>query len=160
ALVAMGMTDRLAARWSKANDEYLASQRRAADVSGGIGAIAKVMRMVLQSAVLAVGAWLVINQQATAGIIIAGSILSARALAPVDLAIAHWKGFVGARQSWNRLNRMLDQIPAQLVRTELKRPSRRLQVETMTIAPPGEQKIVVQDASFTVDAGHGVGIIG
>src|SRR5204863_7439092 len=122
ALVAMGMTDRLAARWSKANDEYLESQRTAADVSGGIGAIAKVARMVLQSAVLAVGAWLVINPQATAGIIIAGSILSARALAPVDLAIAHWKGFVAARQSWHRLNRVLVTVPVQWMRTELKRP--------------------------------------
>ena len=63
--------------------------------------------MMLQSAVLGVGAYLVINQQATAGIIIAGSILSARALAPVDLAIAHWKGFVAARQSWHRLNQLL-----------------------------------------------------
>ncbi len=63
--------------------------------------------MMLQSAVLAVGAYLVIHQEATAGIIIAGSILSARALAPVDLAIAHWKGFVAARQSWDRLNKLL-----------------------------------------------------
>src|SRR5205814_10542218 len=129
ALMAMGMAQRLAARWSAANDEYLASQRRAADVAGGIGAVAKVARMMLQSAVLAVGAWLVINQQATAGIIIAGSILSARALAPVDLAIAHWKGFVSARQSWHRLNRVLAVTPALYVRTELKRPVRRLQVE-------------------------------
>ena len=67
----------------------------------------QMLRMMLQSGVLAVGAWLVINQQATAGIIIAGSILSARALAPVDLAIANWKGFVAARQSWNRLNQLL-----------------------------------------------------
>ena len=67
--------------------------------------------MMLQSGVLAVGAWLVINQQATAGIIIAGSILSARALAPVDLAIANWKGFEAARQSWARLNRLLALFP-------------------------------------------------
>src|SRR5262249_16786109 len=107
ALVAMGMAQRLGARWSVANTEYLASQQHTADVAGGIGAVAKVMRMMLQSAVLAVGAWLVINQQATGGIIIASSILSARALAPVDLAIAHWKSFVAARQSWHRLNRLL-----------------------------------------------------
>ncbi len=69
--------------------------------------------MTLQSAVLGVGAYLVIHQEATAGIIIAGSILSARALAPVDLAIAHWKGFVAARQSWHRLNRLLETLPAQ-----------------------------------------------
>jgi len=160
ALVAMGMAQRLAARWSKANAEYLASQQRASDVSSGLGAISKVMRMMLQSAVLAVGAWLVINQQATGGIIIASSILSARALAPVDLAIAHWKGFVGARQSWQRLNRMFAAVPAQPVVTQLEPPATRLQVETISIAPPGAQKIVVQDVSFVVEAGHGVGIIG
>ena len=107
-LVAMGMAGRLTRRWSEANQNYLAGNQRASDVAGGLGAIAKVLRMTLQSAVLAVGAYLVIHQEATAGIIIAGSILSARALAPVDLAIAHWKGFVAARQSWHRLNRLLE----------------------------------------------------
>ena len=111
-LVAMGMSGRLTRRWSEANQNYLAGNQRAADVAGGLGAIAKVLRMTLQSAVLAVGAYLVIHQEATAGIIIAGSILSARALAPVDLAIAHWKGFVAARQSWHRLNQLLEQMPA------------------------------------------------
>src|SRR5205814_5903391 len=106
------MSGRLSGRWSEANEHYLAGNQRASDVAGGLGAIAKVMRMTLQSAVLAVGAYLVIHQEATAGIIIAGSILSARALAPVDLAIAHWKGFVAARQSWHRLAKLPPQIPA------------------------------------------------
>src|SRR3954467_10929850 len=122
-LVAMGMSGRLMGRWSEANEKYLAGNQRASDVSGGLGAVAKVMRMTLQSAVLAVGAYLVINQEATAGIIIAGSILSARALAPVDLAIAHWKGFVAARQSWHRLNKLLEQMPAQNTQTLLQNPS-------------------------------------
>ena len=115
-LVAMGMSGRLTKRWSEANEKYLSGNQRASDVTGGLGAIAKVMRMMLQSAVLGVGAYLVIHQEATAGIIIAGSILSARALAPVDLAIAHWKGFVAARQSWHRLNRLFETIPAQASR--------------------------------------------
>src|SRR3979411_2743020 len=91
-VVSMGMSGRLTKRWSEANENYLAGNQRASDVSGGLGAIAKVMRMTLQSAVLGVGSYLVIHQEATAGIIIAGSILSARALAPVELAIAHGKG--------------------------------------------------------------------
>src|SRR6202166_5153071 len=114
-LVAMGMSGRLTRRWSDANEKYLAGNQRASDFAGGLGAIAKVMRMTLQSAVLAVGAYLVIHQEATAGVIIAGSILSARALAPVDLAIAHWKGFVAARQSWHRLNKLLETLPARPV---------------------------------------------
>lgn len=159
-LVAMGMAGRVGKAWDESNRDYLASHARVSDVAGGLGAIAKVLRMMLQSAVLGVGAWLVINQQATAGIIIAGSILSARALAPVDLAIAHWKGFVAARQSWHRLNRLLGMIPAAAVPTLLEPPCGRLSVEALSVAPPGEQKAVVQDMSFTLEAGHGVGVIG
>jgi PrtD family type I secretion system ABC transporter len=159
-LVAMGMSGRLTKRWSEANEDYLAGNQRASDVAGGLGAIAKVMRMTLQSAVLAVGAYLVIHQEATAGIIIAGSILSARALAPVDLAIAHWKGFVAARQSWQRLNRLLQSLPAQASQTLLQSPSGRLSVEGVSIVPPGDQKIIVQDVTFALEAGSGLGLIG
>jgi len=159
-LVAMGMSGRLTGRWSKANQNYLDGNQRASDIAGGLGAIAKVLRMTLQSAVLAVGAYLVINQQATAGVIIAGSILSARALAPVDLAIAHWKSFVAARQSWHRLNRLLEQMPARAEQMQLQDPSSRLAVEAVSVVPPGDQKVIVQDITFTLEAGHGLGVIG
>jgi ATP-binding cassette subfamily C protein len=159
-LVAMGMSGRLTKRWTDANEKYLAGNQRASDIAGGLGAIAKVMRMTLQSAVLAVGAYLVIHQEATAGVIIAGSILSARALAPVDLAIAHWKGFVAARQSWHRLNRLLEQVPAQAPQTLLQNPSKRLSVEAVSIVPPGDQKLIVTDVTFVLEAGNGLGVIG
>jgi ATP-binding cassette subfamily C protein len=159
-LVAMGMSGRLGKRWGEANESYLAGNQRASDVAGGLGAIAKVLRMMLQSSVLAVGAYLVIHQEATGGIIIAGSILSARALAPVDLAIAHWKGFVAARQSWHRLSKLLEQMPASNTQTLLQAPTKRLSVEGVSIVPPGDQRIIVQDVTFTVEAGSGVGVIG
>lgn len=159
-LTAMGMAGRVGKYWEESNRDYLASNQRASDVSGGLGAIAKVMRMMLQSAVLGVGAYLVINQQATAGIIIAGSILSARALAPVDLAIAHWKGFVAARQSWHRLNRLLGMMPEHEAPTLLETPTGKLSVEVLTVGPPGEQRAIVQDATFALEAGQAVGIIG
>jgi len=159
-LIAMGMAGRLKKRWSEANEKYLSGNQHTSDVTGGLGAIAKVMRMTLQSAVLAVGAYLVIHQEATAGIIIAGSILSARALAPVDLAIAHWKGFVAARHSWQRLNRLFETIPAQVVQTLLQSPSKRLSVEAVSIVPPGDQRLIVQDVNFVLEAGHGLGVIG
>jgi ATP-binding cassette subfamily C protein PrsD len=160
ALAAMGMTSRIAARWAEANRSYMASQRRASDVAGGLGAISKVLRMILQSGVLAVGAWLVINQQATAGIIIAGSILSARALAPVDLAIANWKGFVAARQSWQRLTQLLSLLPPMGKVMQLQPPRNSLSVEMVSAVPPGTQKLVVQDVQFALRAGNGLGIIG
>ena len=81
AITAMGMTARIAQHWSDLNRNYVASAARASDVAGGFGAMSKVLRMMLQSALLAVGAWLVIHQESTSGIIIAGSILGSRALA-------------------------------------------------------------------------------
>jgi ATP-binding cassette subfamily C protein len=160
ALIAMGMASRIAARWGKANRQYMHSQREASDLGGGLSAISKVLRMMLQSGVLAVGAYLVINQEASAGIIIAASILSARALAPVDLAIANWKGFAAARQSWQRLNQLLTVLPARTAPMPLQAPVRRLTVESVSASPPGVPKIVVQDITFKLEAGQGLGIIG
>jgi len=159
-ITAMGMTGRIAALWGEANQRYMVSQRRASDVAGGFGSVSKALRMMLQSAVLAVGAWLVIHQEATAGIIIAGSILSARALAPVDLAIANWKGFVGARQSWQRLNKLLGLMPRQAQVLPLQPPRKSLAVEGIAGVPPGVNRVVVQDMSFALQAGNGLGIIG
>ncbi len=160
ALTAMGMTTAIAAAWDEANRKYRASQQRASDVAGGFGSMSKVLRMMLQSGVLAVGAWLVIFQEASGGIIIAGSILSARALAPVDLAIANWRGFVAARQSWQRLTELLTLLPSQMAPMALRPPSKSLVVEGASVAPPGRERIVVQDVNLSLQAGNGIGIIG
>src|SRR5581483_1472990 len=159
-LAAMGMGKRMHQRWSEANDKYLASQQQASDVTGGLGSIVKILRMMLQSALLGVGGYLVVRQEATAGIIIAGSILGARALAPVDLAIANWRGFVAARQSWERLNKLLTLLPPVADPLTLPAPTATLAVENVSGAPPGVQKLVVQDVHFSLKAGSGVGIIG
>jgi PrtD family type I secretion system ABC transporter len=159
-ITAMGMTGRIAALWSQANTKYLASQLQASDVAGGFGSMSKVLRMILQSGVLAVGAYLVIYQQATGGIIIAGSILSARALAPVDLAIANWRGFVGARQSWKRLTDLLKLLPSLPPPMPLQPPSKSLSVETASVVPPGRDRLVVHDVSLALQAGNGLGVIG
>ena len=160
ALVAMGMNRRLGARWREANRKFIASQQQTSDVAGGFASTSKVLRMLLQSAVLAVGAWLVINQQATAGIIIAGSILSARALAPVDLAIANWKAFTAARQSWHALNQLLALFPVAAAPMSLPAPSQMLTVDSASAAPPGTQRLVAANINFVLNAGNGLGIIG
>ena len=159
-LAAMGMQGRFAARWGVANRDYMAAQQQVADVAGGFGAGSKVFRMALQSGVLALGAWLVINNMASAGIIIASSILVARSLAPAELAIANWRGFVQARQSWARLSELFARIPAAGQPHALPAPSRSLSVEGVSISPPGAQRFVVQDVSFGLTAGQGLGIIG
>ena len=160
-LQAMGMRGRMSEAWSAANAGYRSASQRAADVGGGLGAASRVLRMMLQSTVLAVGAYLAINQEATAGIIIASSILVSRALAPVELSIANWKGFVAARQSRRRLTdllKLLDQQPQ--AETVLPPPKQSLAVEGLNIAPPGQTRLVVQDASFKLEAGQALGVIG
>ena len=98
-----------------------------------------------------------INQQATAGIIIASSILTSRALAPVEVALAQWRGFIAARQSWRRLNGLLAAIPAEPPRMELPTPKATLTLEAVGINPPGTNRIVVQGVAFQLKAGQGLG---
>jgi ATP-binding cassette subfamily C protein len=160
ALQAMGMRGRFAVAWGTVNAKYLAASQGAADVAGGLGAASRVLRMMLQSTVLGVAAYLSINQEATAGVIIASSILVSRALAPVELAIANWKGFVAARYSRRRLLELLALIADDHLPMALPPPSKSLSVETLSMTPPGQQRMTVQDASFTLEAGQGLGIIG
>jgi PrtD family type I secretion system ABC transporter len=159
-LNAMGMASRLRSVWSKVNDDYARHQLQASDISGGLGALSRVLRMILQSALLAVGAYLVLNNQATPGVIIAGSILGARAVAPVETAIGHWRQFIVARQSWDRLNRLLGALSDTPAPLALPAPKARLSAEQISVAPPGETRLVIHDASFVVEAGSAVGVIG
>jgi PrtD family type I secretion system ABC transporter len=159
-LQAMGMTRRLASRWRNVNDRYMDGQQEASDVAGGLGALSRVLRMFLQSAVLAVGAYLVIYQEATPGVIIAGSILTSRALAPVELAIAHWKSFLSARQSWQRLGELIAHLADQEAPLQLPEPCKSVALEAVSVAPPGLPKPVVHDATFRLEGGQGLGIIG
>jgi ATP-binding cassette subfamily C protein len=157
---AMGMANHVRERWGAANMSYMESHQRASDVATGLGGLTKTLRMMMQSGVLAVGAYLVINGQASAGIIIAASILSARALAPVELAIANWKGFLGARQAWQRLSHLLQAVPLKPESTQLPKPAMSLSVEALCVAPPAAGVLAVQEASFELRAGQGLGIIG
>ena len=155
-LMAMGMAGHMGARWSEANDSYLRSQQRVSDVTASLGGLSKILRMALQSAVLAIGAYLVIQHEATGGIIIAGSILTGRALAPVDLAIANWKGFVAARQSWKRLTAHLDARAKATDPLPLKPPKLQLSVEGLSGSPPGVNRFSFQEVSFALSSGQGL----
>ena len=160
AVAAMGMGGRLRGRWQATNAEYLDSQQRAADRASGLGSLARSLRMVVQSLVLGLGAYLVIHGQASAGVIIASSILVSRALAPIEFAVAHWKGLVATRLGWQRLNDLLAALPEQAAPLELPKPQSTLSVEGISAAPPGSTRLVVQDVAFTLEAGGALGIIG
>lgn len=159
-LQAMGFAGQLGRHWETANSSYIQSQRRVGNVASSLGSASKIARMILQSAILGMGAWLVIHGQASGGIMIASSIMMSRALAPVELAIGSWKSFVAARQSWGRLNKLLQTIPTVSQPLELPKPKSKLTVETLSVAPPGDQRLVVTDASFELSAGQALGIIG
>lgn len=159
-LQAMGMAPRCAALWGEVNQQFLDSQQRVSDVTGGLGAMSKILRLALQSAVLGVGAYLVIHQQASAGIIIGGSIIAGRALAPVDLAIANWRGFVAFRQSWKRLRELLQSLPVGEAQMSLPKPDTSLTVDSVSLMPPGGKTAVAQDVSFRLNKGSALGIIG
>ena len=160
ALQAMGMGAAIAGKWATIDEKYLQANQQASDVAGTFGSLSKIMRMILQSALLGVGAFLVIQQEATAGIIIAGSILGGRALAPVDLAIANWRGFIAARQSWRRLDDLLAKFPPEDQHLALPKPKAHLAVENASVAPPGVQRLVVQEITFRLEKGSALGIIG
>ena len=160
-IAALGMRERLMLQWRGAHHQYLDRQALLSDTIATLGGISKVLRMFLQSMVLTVGAMLVIDGKATAGVIFASSILSGRAMAPVDQAIANWKNFVMARQSWTRLDNLFRQAPVDGGdRTELPPPEHQLTVEQLSLAPPGGKRMTVAGVNFMVPAGQVVGIIG
>ncbi len=159
-VVAMGMEAALAARWSAVNNRYLTAVGRATDVIGSYGSISKVTRLLLQSSILGLGAYLVIGNELTAGAMIAASIMMGRALAPIETAIANWRSFVSARQSIRRLSDVLARIGDRGVTIELPKPVRSFDVAQLTVAAPGEQTAIVRDVTFQLNAGEALGIIG
>ncbi|EJM99237.1 type I secretion system permease/ATPase [Phyllobacterium sp. YR531] len=160
AVQAMGIGGRIRDRWTEINAEHLAATARASDVAGTLGSIARILRTMLQSGMLGLGAYLVIRGEASGGVMIASSILMGRALAPIDQLIGHWRGFVGARQSWRRLQQLLAMLPDEGGRTMLPAPKTALSVENMGLAAPGANSFIVQDVTFALKAGDGLGVIG
>jgi PrtD family type I secretion system ABC transporter len=161
AVRALGMTGRFTARWADANETYLQQNFQVTDVYANLGAIAKVVRYVLQSAILGTGAYLVINEQASGGIMIASSIMMGRALAPIEIALANWKQLVAARQGIDRLRSVLKATAAPAApAVALPRPHQKLSVEALTVMVPGGDRTVLTDISFTLTAGMGLALLG
>ncbi|TAJ27386.1 MAG: type I secretion system permease/ATPase [Bosea sp. (in: a-proteobacteria)] len=159
AVAAMGMGQRVTRQLEAISERNVAAGLSASDVTGGLGGMSKVIRFMLQSAMLGVGAWLVMHDQASSGVMIASSVLSSRALAPIELAISSWRPFIGARQAWGRLKTSLgtEEAPP-AVAPDL--PTRCLTLDHVFVAPPGSQTPTVKDVAFTLEAGQGLAVIG
>src|SRR4051794_15971662 len=154
---ALGMMDRLTTRWSQANERYLRHNIQATDVYANLGSGAKVLRYILQSGMLGIGAYLVVADRASGGIMIASSIMMGRALAPVEVALGSWKQLVAARQGLKRLRDICKATaPPPTPPVALRRPCRELSVEDLAVAAPGADKPIVSNISFSLQAGMGL----
>jgi len=161
AIRALGMTGRFTALWVQANQSHLRQIFDVSDIYANIGAVAKVVRYILQSAILGVGAYLVIIEQASGGIMIASSIMMGRALAPIEIALSNWKQLVAARQGIGRLRDTLKgATPPPAATVELPRPSQSLSVEDVAVVVPGGGHVVLSNISFKLTAGMGMALLG
>jgi len=156
----MGMLNTLMGRWSVRQRNVLLLQSQASDKGGIVSSISKTFRMLIQSLILGLGAYLAVNHEISPGLVIAGSVLLGRALAPIDLIIGSWKGFIAARSQYDRLNTTLDKLQAEPERMALPAPQGNVVVENLIMSAPGSKTPILRGLSFGVPAGCVVGIIG
>ena len=156
----MGMRGAAFRRWKVARDTSLIETVVANDVGGSFSSLTKTLRLFLQSAMLGLGAYLVLLGEMTPGGMIAGSILMGRALAPIELAIGQWALVQRAAKGWNSLADLLEKTPEEQPRTALPKPKAKLDVQSLTIVPPGDSRASLRTVSFKVEPGQAVGVIG
>ncbi|MBZ5757397.1 type I secretion system permease/ATPase [Pseudomonas sp. S5(2021)] len=156
----MGMLETLMGRWGERQRQVLLLQSQASDKGGMVTSFSKTFRMLSQSLILGIGAYLAVKQEITPGLMIAGSILLGRALAPIDLMIGSWKGFISARSQYARLNEILDEQQAEPQRMSLPAPEGHVLVENLIVSAPGSKTPILKNISFAVPAGSIVGVIG
>jgi ATP-binding cassette subfamily C protein EexD len=159
-LHAMGMGDTMREKWLQQHLGFLKAQSDASDGAGLWMNLSKTLRMMFQSLMLGLGGYLAITNEISAGMVIAGSILMGRALAPIDQMIGAWKGFGAAKAAHKRLDALLNEFPEQTERMSLPPPKGILQVETLTVVPPGSQQAVLRAVNFAIDAGDALVILG
>mgnify|MGYP006413875205 FL=1 len=156
----MGMLGNLKGRWLEQVNKVLFLQSKASTNAGFWVSLSKVFRMTAQSLVLGLGAYLALQQEISPGIMIAGSILLGRALAPIDLLIGTWKGFIAARGQYTRLNELLKKVPQEGEPMQLPDPEGNIRVENILVVPPGGKIPVVKGVNFAVEKGQLIGVIG
>jgi ATP-binding cassette subfamily C protein len=159
-LSTMNLATRVQGLFQNVNNRFLTVQESASDTNSAASAAVRALRMLLQSAVLGLAAYLAIRQEISAGGIIAASIITARALAPVEMAIAHWRPFLAAREARRRLKKALVSTELPQPETELPAPHRYVMVDDLYVGPPGTRDVTLQAVRFKLEAGDGLGLIG
>lgn len=156
----LGMRSYVMSRWRKMRDESLGLNIKSSDLTGGFSSFSKAFRLFLQSAMLALGAYLVLQNELTPGAMIAGSILMGRALAPIEMAIGQWPLVTRARQGWFNLSKLLETVAEEKPRTPLPTPKALLTAENLTAVPQGETQASLKMVTFKVEPGTALGVIG
>lgn len=156
----MGMRGAAFDRWNRTRDESLVESVVANDVSGSFSSVTKTLRMFLQSAMLGLGAYLVLQDEVTAGVMIASSILLGRSLAPIEQLVGHWPQVQRARKGWQQLGDLLSKVRPDQPRTSLPKPKARLEAHALTVVPPGDSRAKLKTVSFKVEPGQALGVIG
>ena len=159
-ITAMGMEANIRQYWHGLHQNALSLQTVASDKAGAFTSLSKMFRMFLQSAVLAVGAWLAIEQEITPGTMIAASIIMGRALAPIDQAIGQWKGFVTARNAYKQLKLLFANVPNQDEKLELPEPNAKLQISELYVRLQPQNITILENINLSIEPGQALGVIG
>lgn len=160
AVQSLGMRDAAFRRWQVARDKALDQQVAASDTGNGFSVLTKTFRLFLQSAMLGLGAYLVLHGELSPGAMIAGSILMGRALAPIELLVNQWAVVQRATKGWSGLADLLGEVPAEVSRTSLPSPAAKLEVQNLTLVPPGAAQATLRMLNFRVEPGQACGVIG
>ncbi len=156
----MGMLQHVLRRWQMGSEKILYLQGRASTQAGLLTALSKTLRLFLQSLILGLGAYLAIHQEITPGLMIAGSILLGRALAPIDMLIASWKGVIVARAQYQRLNTWCQQLPEDAEKMPLPEPKGDFLIEQAVVIPPGAKLPALNGINLSISRGDIVGVLG
>ena len=159
-VIGMGMQSAVSTRWQAFRDEALTTGVATSDRTGFFTTLTKTFRLFLQSAMLGIGAYLVLQNEMTAGAMIAGSILLGRSLAPIEQALGSWPIVQMALAGWKSLSRILESVPKIKVKTELPQPKAHLTVQGLAVVPAGEDRAALRGVSFEVTPGQAMGVIG
>lgn len=159
-IYAQGMQETITKRWKQSRDSGLKASIASSDFTGVFTAFTKSFRLLLQSAMLAAGAYLVLQDQLSAGAMIAGSILLGRALAPIEMAIGQWPLVVRARKGWVSLKKGLAQDVDPPEKMYRAKPKAHLEVKNLAIVPPGDRKPTLVGLNFVLEPGEVLGVIG
>jgi len=156
----LGMQQNAFERWNERRKDSLQLQLAATDIGGRFTTMTKTFRLFLQSAMLGLGAFLVIRGEMSAGAMIAGSILMGRALAPIELTIGQWPALQRARRGWRNLAALLSETPVATPSTNLPKPKAQLEAQALTVVPPGQSHASLRMVNFKVEPGQALGVIG